>query len=391
MIPIIYNKFEKQVNIKHTNVKWNLSQLYPTESKEKVIAMANELMSVKDNVAFKMFFLKVKECSSYASDTKNKQEKLRQIFKDYINENGKMDTSRDKEFVNAILALKNDTKAQYEKFDLIVAFYEQDKELKEFAASLSNKSLSGAKATKDEEDISKPEDDKQPSSIIREVEKESQKMIPIIFNRFSKSVEITQKHLKAYLSKYYPKQSNERLVGMVTELMNNEDNIRIKTFSYRVKECSSYIPDTKNKQKKLRQIFKDYFNQHNGMDVSTYKEFVNAILALENDPNSLYENFNLILAFFEQEKYLVKFVASFSSRSISGAKATEDEEDEDDENEERKISEKHNDKPKGTNNIGIFNNKEESKGGYPGIGRMSKETQNVFGKFKQEVEEVEDF
>jgi hypothetical protein len=294
MIPIIYNIFKKQVEIKHTNVKNNLTQLYPNESKEKVMEMANELLSANDNVKFKEFYLKVKECSSYVPNTKNKQEKLRQIFKDYINENDKMDTSKDKEFVNAILALENDPNAQYEKFDLIAAFYEQDKELKEFAASLSNKSISDAKATKDDEKMSEPEIHKQPSSIIREVEKESQKMIPIIFNSFKKSVKVTQKHLKSYLSKYYPKLSNERLVGMVTELMNNEDNIPLKTFSFKVKECSSHTPDTKNKKKKLRQIFKDYFIQHNEMDTGKDKEFINAILALKNDPNSQYEKFDLI-------------------------------------------------------------------------------------------------
>jgi hypothetical protein len=67
-------------------------------------------------------------------------------------------------------------------------------------------------------------------------------MIPIIFNRFSKSVKITQKHLKVYLSKDYPNLSKERLVGMVTELMNNEDYIPLKTFSFNVKKCSSHTP-----------------------------------------------------------------------------------------------------------------------------------------------------
>lgn len=203
--------------------------------------------------------------------------------------------------------------------------------------------------------------------------------------------------MKIHLSKCYSGQSKGRIIEIVNELMGSEESIPFKHFTMKVKECTSYIPNTSKKEKKLRETFKAYINRNNGMDTKKDKEFINAILGLEDNKNDEYEKFDLILAFYENDKELKDFAASLPivkdpnapEKGVKGvvvAKGDDGEGDEEapDEEEEPPKPQKEKDKPKG--GIAILN-KEESKGGLPKFEAMSKEAQSIFGKLKDEVED----
>lgn len=142
------------------------------------------------------------------------------------------------------------------------------------------------------------------ASAVQNIEKTSKIYLPIIYDRFKKSVLVKSDNLNSYITPFFTEKGVKPadIQAATDEIMGGAAEIKFKELSKSIETLSSYKFTTKDRMKELSGIIKEAAASNLLDDVSKDKGYINTILKLKRDPKDEYRKFELIRTFYKNMK-----------------------------------------------------------------------------------------